>query len=114
VWDLVGWLVWAAEALTAISFAWGCRSYTKAGIGFQWATGVQTFFLWVIAVLFLILDWNKLHILWLAPILFLTAPAIALSRVPVLSTIVFYAARAFLRLILIGTNKSTYFETLVA
>ena len=103
MWQLIGWIVWGIVAFLAISFAWGCRSYAKAEKGFQWETGVTTFFWWVIAILFLIFEWNKLHMLWIAPISFFSAGL--LIRVPLLSAIILFATRIFLEIILIGFKR---------
>ena len=105
MWQIIGWIIWGIVAFLAISFAWGCRSYSKSRQGFQWATGVQTFFSWVIAILFLIFEWNKLHMLWIAPILFFSAQLLVLGRVPLLSPIILFATRMFLGIILIGVEK---------
>lgn len=105
MWQIIGWTVWGIVAFLAVSFAWGCRSYSKSGQGFQWATGVQTFFWWVIAILFLIFEWNKLHMLWIAPTLFFSAQLLVLGRVPLLSPIILFATRMFLGIILIGVEK---------
>jgi hypothetical protein len=105
MWEIVGWIVWAIVVYLALTFAWGCRTYMKAGCGFQWATGVQTFYLWVIALLFVIFDWSKLHMLWVTPILFFSAQFLVLVGVPVVRPIILFATWVFLRLILIGINK---------
>jgi hypothetical protein len=112
MWILIGWIVWGIVAFLALSFAWGCRSYTKSGRGFQWATGVVTFFWWLIAVLFLIFGWNKLHILWIAPISYFAAQILAIGGVPILSPITLFATRMFLGLILIGIDKPEGLGTL--
>ena len=102
---IIGWIVWGIVAFLAISFACGCRSYSKSGQGFQWTTGVQTFFWWVIAILFLIFEWNKLHMLWIAPILFFFAQLLVLGKVPLLSPIILFATRILFGIILIGVEK---------
>lgn len=111
MWQIIGWIVWGIVAFLAISFAWGCRSYSKSGQGFQWATGIQTFFYWIIAISFLIFKWNKLHILWIAPILFFSARMLVLSRVPFLSPIVLFATKMFLGIIIIGVKESEELST---
>lgn len=105
MWQIIGWAVWGMVAFFAISFASGCRSYAKSGQGFQWATGVQTFFLWLIAIIFLIFEWNKLHIIWIAPIAFFSAQFLVLGSIPILSPIILSATRMFLGIILIGIKK---------
>jgi hypothetical protein len=105
MWQIIGWVVWGIVAFLAVTFAWGCRSYAKSNQGFQWATGVQTFFLWVIAILFIYFEWNKLHILWVAPISFFSAQLFAIGGIPILSPIILLATRLFLAVILVGIEK---------
>lgn len=93
------------SSFLAISFAWGCRSYAKSRQGFQWATAVQTFFWWIIAIIFLIFGLNKLHILWIAPIAFFSAQFLAFGSVPILSPIILSATRMFLSIILVGIEQ---------
>jgi len=105
VWGIIGWIVWVALAFFAFSLAFGCRTCAKAKEGFSWATAVQAFFFCVSAILFLIFGWNKLHILWVAPVAFFTAQFLVLSRIPILSSLVLFATGAFLKIILIGVGE---------
>jgi len=105
MWQIIGWIIWGILAFFAVSFAFGCRSYTKSGQGFQWATGVQTFFFWAIAISFLVFGWNKLHILWMTPVAFFAAQFLVLVGIPILSPIVLFATRMFLFVVLFGVKK---------
>jgi len=105
MWEIIGWIIWAMLAFFAASFAFGCRTYMKSGQSFQWATGIQTFFFWLIAILFLVFGWNKLHILWVTPVAFFAAQFLAIGGIPILSPIALFATRAFLSIILIGVKK---------
>ena len=100
--QIIGWAIWSIVVFLAISFAFGCRTYAKTGRGFQWATGILTFFLWFIAVLFLVSDWNKFHILWVVPMSFFAATFLASRGIPILSPLVLFATRVFLNIVLIG------------
>ena len=106
MWQIIGWIIWGIVAIWALSFAFGCRSHTKSGQDFQWATGVQTFFLWLITILFLVFDLNKLHILWIAPAAFFTAQLLVFVGIPILSPLVLFVTRIFLNIVLIGIRKS--------
>lgn len=108
MWQIIGWIVWGILFFLAISFAFSCRVYAKSGKEFQWATGVQTFFFWIIAILFLIFEWNKIHILWVAPTAFFVAQFLVLGRVPILSPLVLFVTRIFLNVVLIGIKKPSY------
>jgi hypothetical protein len=73
--QIIGWIVWGIVTFLAIALTrgWVRRSYSRQGKAYQMATWVQTFFLWVIVILFLVFEWNKLHLIWIAPILFFSA-----------------------------------------
>ncbi len=105
MWQIIGWIIWTILAFLAISFTFGCRTYAKSGKGFQWDTGVLTFFFWIIAIFFLFFGWNKLHILWIIPTALFTAQFLVLSGIPILSPIILFATKIFLSVILIGIKK---------
>ena len=77
--EIIGWIIWFIMVLFAISLTFGCWKYIKAGQGFQLATGVQALFFWIIAVLFLIFEWDKIHIIWMAPLSFFIAQFLAIG-----------------------------------
>jgi hypothetical protein len=104
MWQTIGWMLWAIIVFLSISFAWGCRSYAKTKRSFQWSTGIQTFFWWVIAILFLVFKWNKLHILWIAPIAFFSADFFAFGSIPILSPAIIFFTKIFLGIVLMGVN----------
>lgn len=105
IWEIIGWIAWVLVAYFAVTFAYGCRLYAASGEGFQWATAIQTFFAWCIAIAFLIGPWSKLHILWLFPLGYLSAPYLVLVRVPVISPMVMFATRIFMALVLSGVKR---------
>lgn len=107
MWLISGWIIWGILVFFALSFAFGCRTYMKRGQGFQMATGVQTFFFWIIAILFVLFGWNKLHILWLFPVAFFTAQFFSLRSIPLLSSVVLFFTRIFLSLILLGIKPAS-------
>jgi len=109
--QIIGWTVWGMVVFLAVSFAWGHRFYSKSGQVFQCAIGIQTFFWWIIAILFLIFEWNKLHIIWIAPTLFCSAQLLVLGRVPLLSPIILFVTEIFLDIILIGVEKPERLST---
>jgi len=105
MWQIIGWIIWVILAFFAISFTFGCRTYAKSDRDFQWTTGVQTFFFWAIAILFLVFGWDKLHILWVTPVAFFMAQFLTLGRIPILSPLILFVTRIFLFIILIGIKK---------
>ncbi len=101
----IGWIIWLIVAFLAVSWAYGMRTYAKAGQPFQRATAVQTFFLSVISLVFLLTDYSKLHILWVGPVCFLGAIFLALSGIPILSPLVMLATRVFVEIVLVGVQR---------
>lgn len=102
---LVGWVVWAVIASTAVVWAHTLRTMAKVGYSFQIALGVQTFFFWLISIFFLVLDYSKLHILWIAPLSFFTAMFLVLVGIPIVSPVVLFLTEVFVNIVLLGTGK---------
>lgn len=103
--QIIGWVIWILLVLLFFSLVLGCRNSAKSGKNFQWATGTQALFLFLIAILFLIFDWKKLHILWIAPSGFFLAQILILGGIPILSPLLLFSTRMFLNLILLGIKK---------
>jgi hypothetical protein len=72
------------------------------------ATQVLSFY--VVSLLFLVFDWNKLHILWLLPLIIFGAPFIALGGIPGVSQLVMAMTRLFVPVILIGIPRRDHDE----
>ena len=68
--QIIGWMAWVVTSYFAITFAYGCRLYARRGIGFQWATALQTMLFWVAAIVFLTAPVSKLHLIWIVPLIF--------------------------------------------
>ena len=106
--NTLGWIIWAITALLAISWAFGIRTYTKQGKPFPTTTAVQSFFLWLIAVVFLYVHYSKLHILWVAPICFLASFWLTLARrVPILTPVVLWFTGLFVEVVTMGIKRPT-------
>lgn len=103
--EIISWLIWGILVWFAVSWAIGCRVYVKSGRGIQWATASQTLFLCIISILFLIFDWNKLHILWIAPISILATGLIMIGKIPILRSLLLFITNLFMKLILIGVKS---------
>jgi len=103
--QIIGWITWIILVLLSFSLVLGCRNSAKSGKNFQWATGTQALFLFLIAILFLILDWKKLHILWIAPVAFFSAQFLVLGGTPILSPLALFFTRMFLNVVLVGIKK---------
>ena len=102
--EILGWILWLGVAFLCVSFAVGCRLYAKRGQGFQWGTAIQTLFWWILAILFLVTKWNKLHLIWLAPAAFFAAPFLALGTTPILSPLIRMLTYLFMQIVLLGIS----------
>lgn len=96
--QIFGWALWAITAFFALTFAYGCRTYAKRGIGFQWATAVQTMLFWIAGILFISFSVSKLHLLWVLPLIYIPMVPHLLLMVPATRLVTFM----FMRLVLIG------------
>lgn len=104
---IIGWTAWLFTAFLALSLTWGCRTANRKGLGFQQATAVQTLFWWVVALIFLFTPLNKLHILWLLPVLFCLASFLTMTQVPFLSKATLLLTHLFMAVVLIGSSSPT-------
>lgn len=97
---IVGWILWCIVGWLTLSFSYGCRRAIKGGKNFHIATGVQTFLWLLIVIIFLFTNWNKLHILWLIPVVFLGSSFIL--QIPILRRIVLFISFFYLAILLTG------------
>lgn len=103
---LIGWILWTIIAFLALGWSYGCRHALASGEPPQWGTAVLTLFWWVLAVTFLCLRVNKLHILWAAPVAFVASFLVSPPmNIPLISPLVLGAARIFMRVITLGVKK---------
>jgi hypothetical protein len=71
---VVGWLVWGIEVACALVFTKSLpRLFRQSGgnlvlVGAAWGVVVQTLFLWVVAITFLVSGIDRLHMLWVTPL----------------------------------------------
>ena len=99
---VAGWTAWVLTAYLAYAWIYGCRNYARAGRPFQWATAMQAFFFSAAAVVFLVGPFNKLHIVWVLPALFVAARVFSVSRIPVIGSVLHLLTVLFVRLALVG------------
>jgi hypothetical protein len=111
LWQIIGWIIWGIFASIAIVWTFGCRFYVKHGRGIHHVTAMQTFSFWFIAVLFLLYDWNKFHLFWVAPVSFLVAQLLVSGGIPIVSCVAMLATKIFLGIILIGIDQKHIRET---
>lgn len=103
---IVGWIIWGVLVCFALTWAWSARVYIKRGQGepVQFTTATQTMFLWFTVILFPIFNWNKLHILWVAPISIFLAQILTIGDIPILSSIFKNLTKLFLKIILVDSG----------
>lgn len=76
---IIGWIVWAFVAFLAVTFPIAIYQKHKKNEAVQIATVVQTICFAIITIIFILSGWNKLHILWIAPLSFVIASILAYS-----------------------------------
>jgi len=74
--ELLGWLNWMVAVVLAISWTIGCWRTARSPEGVSWAPVIQALSFYIVSVLFLVFGWNKMHILWLLPLIVFVAPFI--------------------------------------
>jgi len=78
--EILGWILWIILGLATLSFWLGILTCLLRGRPFTYAILLQAvLFTLVLAVLLFVPTWSKLHILWIAPLIFFAAP-IAVAR----------------------------------
>jgi len=111
IWNVLRWVLWGIVAVISISWAIGCRTYVARNQSLQWGTIASTMLLCTMTVLFIIFDWNKLHILWIAPLIIFVPQFIILSGIPILSPLLLALSSLFLKILTIGlTPRQTLME----
>ncbi len=104
MWTLVGWAAWVLVAALAVSWTYGCRTYARHGLSFSWMEAVQAFLLSAITVVFLLTPLNKLHILWLVPLVLFGSQILVFGNVPILRPIVIFLTGNFMKVVLVGAE----------
>lgn len=69
--SFIGWIIWGTLVFFAINWTFGIFYYLKTGKSVTKAIILQTASFWIIAVAFLLTGWNKLHLIWLVPLVYL-------------------------------------------
>ena len=114
----LGWIAWGIVVLVASLLSYGCRSHVRHQHYFSVGAGVQLLIFWGLVLCFLFWDWNKLHLMWIAPLSFLGTSLIfsyfwTIARLPtpimvlvlgILSPLLL-VTRLFLGVLLVGIEK---------
>jgi len=61
-------VLWAIVLYVAATWTYGVLVYMRRPAGVSYGSIFQAAFAWILAVLFFFTEWNKLHLLWLAPL----------------------------------------------
>ena len=105
MWQIIGWIIWGIVTLLGIFGIRDCRKSARSEQGLDAMSGMITLGLWIISILFLVFGWNKLHIIWAAPVALLVIPRIIGRDIPLLSPLLLYATGGFLTATLVGIKK---------
>jgi len=98
--DIVRWVLWCIVLWFALSFSYGCRRVIEQGKDFHRITAVQAFLWCIIAIVFLFSDVEKLHILWLIPLVFFGTGIVV--QIPVIGQLLSLMSGVFMTVILFG------------
>jgi len=104
VMQAIGWVAWGGVVFLALSFTYGLRRSIRRGAGFTWATAMQALFFTVLSIAFFVATLSKLHLFWLAPLVFLGSIYVCVSGVPILTPILLALTGFYLRVVSIGTG----------
>ena len=110
MWQTIGWIIWGILALLAV---WGVfinRKQVKSGQDFNFSGGMVILFVWIIAVLFLVFGWNKLHILWVLPIALFSVPFFITEKIPAISSLTIFLTKVFGGGVLVGIEIEPFEE----
>lgn len=103
--NVFGWIIWSLLLSVCVFWSYGCRKYSQSAHGVMWQTITSTLFFWIILIVFLIFDWNKLHILWLAPLVWLLSQFVILAGIPIITPLIMMILQIFMNLLLIGSGS---------
>jgi len=107
---IIGWAAWVVSVHLAITSASKCRKMINNRHLFQWTIAVQSLFLWAIVITFLLFPLNKIHILWLLPILYYCSKFIALSDVPFITPAILSLSHKFMKYSVVGHGSMNWYE----
>ena len=105
MWLWVGWVLWAFTAYMGLSFAWGCRTSANTQRGFHPGTAVMGFYFCTIALIFLLLPFQRLHLAWAIPLGYLIGPLATFRVIPIISPLLLAVSGVFTKIILIGRTS---------
>ena len=105
--EIIEWIIYLIYFI-GFNIGWiiGCRvAATKGGI--THATVATTMLMTLISVIFLFADYNKLHLIWITPILILTSSLnMVLFSVPLIGNVYFILTKLFYSVIIIGIKMN--------
>ena len=112
--EIVGWMVWSMVALLSFLYTWGCRQYANRGELFHWGTGFNTILLCIVSILFVFINSNKLHLIWIVPaVRIITTITVVIRNYRLLSFIILNS-KVFFEIILFGVKRpSDYYDRIV-
>lgn len=96
-----GWGLWILLLIQTVTWFLGCRFYLETRGGVTPISLTQSLFLSILTIVFLLSEINKMHIIWLAPIMWISV--YLLAEIPVIGKARLYADGIFFRFV-----KNTY------
>lgn len=95
------WIIFIVYILVFnIGWIYGCRVYAKSKGGVNYATVATTMQMTIVTASFALTDLNKLHLLWITPLLILSSSLnLLLFTIPFIGHLYFAIVRIFARVI---------------
>ena len=112
--EIIQWIVWSIVTLLSFLYTWGCRRYAKKGELFHWGTGFNTILLCIVSILFVFINCNKFHLIWIVPLIFIITTITVVIRNYRLLYFIVLNSEFFFDIILFGVKKpSDYYDRIV-
>ena len=104
-WNAIGWAIWGSLAFFTICHALGWRLGWKARGVYPLDAGVRAFLFFLVLIVFLFSDFNKVHILWLVGLSCFLGHLVVTRRIPILSRGTILATSLLLFPFIIGVGR---------
>jgi len=101
--NVIGWIVWALGVYGAILMSSIMREKVEKGPSPTPPTMFWLSFWWVILVIFLFIDWNKIHLVWV--VLLLIPSSFIVAYIPIINYILGIVVTPIWMLVTLGCKN---------
>jgi len=105
--SIVEWVIWGIVLACGLWFAIGIRTAaTQGAYPPTWPTLIISFYLVILPVIFLFLEFSKIHIVWILFIIWSISLRASFIHVPIISKLLIWPAYIYACIVMIGTGSS--------